>query len=101
MATMTTSRTPGNSGPAEHFHPTYDEHFDIIHGEFIFKIDGQEWKAHAGEQLVARKGTSHTFRCVGDQHGVAVVETRPAARTGEVIATLFGMAHEGDSCRRW
>jgi hypothetical protein len=32
---------------------------------------------------------------VGHQHGVVIVETWPAARTGEVIATLFGMAHEG------
>ena len=87
--------TPGNTGPAEHIHPTYDEHFDILRGEFIFKIDGQERKAGAGEQLLVTKGTPHTFRCVGDRPGVVVVETRPAARTGEVIATLFGMAHEG------
>jgi mannose-6-phosphate isomerase-like protein (cupin superfamily) len=87
--------TPGNAGPPEHLHPTYDEHFDIVRGEFIFRLDGQERRARAGEQLVVRKGTPHTFRCIGDTHGVTIVETRPAARTGEVIATLFGMAHEG------
>ncbi len=87
--------SPGNAGPPEHFHPSYDEHFDILRGEFIFKINGQERKAHAGEQLRIEKGTPHTFRCVGETHGVATVETRPAARTGEVISTLFGMAHEG------
>jgi quercetin dioxygenase-like cupin family protein len=86
---------PGNKGPAEHFHPTYDEHFELVQGDFIFRIGGQERKACAGEKLVAPKGTPHTFRCVGDKHGVVIVETRPAARTGEVIATLFGMAHEG------
>ena len=32
---------------------------------------------------------------MGAEHGAVVVETRPAARTGEVIHTLFGMAHEG------
>ncbi len=86
---------PGNAGPPEHFHPTYAEHFDLVRGEFIFKIDGKERRARAGEQFIVPKGTPHTFRCVGDVHGVAVVETHPAARTGEVIATLFGMAHEG------
>lgn len=86
---------PGNAGPPEHVHPTYDEHFDLVQGDFIFKIGGKERRAGAGEQLVVPKGTPHTFRCVGDIHGVAVVETRPAARTGEVIATLFGLAHEG------
>jgi mannose-6-phosphate isomerase-like protein (cupin superfamily) len=87
--------SPGNAGPPEHFHPIYDEHFDILVGDFIFKIDGKERKAGAGEQLVVPKGSPHTFRCVGDRPGVTIVETRPAARTGDVIATLFGLAHEG------
>ena len=87
--------TPGNAGPPEHFHPTYDEHFDIVQGEFILRIGGEERRARAGEQVLIKKGTPHTFRCVSDRHGVTIVETRPAARTGEVIATLFGMAHEG------
>jgi mannose-6-phosphate isomerase-like protein (cupin superfamily) len=86
---------PGNAGPPEHIHPIYDEHFDIVQGEFIFKIHGKERSACAGEQLVVRKGTPHTFRCVGDAFGVVIGETRPAARIGEVISTLFGMAHEG------
>lgn len=86
---------PGNAGPPEHFHPIYDEHFDILEGDFIFKIDGKERNAGAGEQLVIPKGTPHTFRCVGDKPGVTIVETRPAARIGEVISTLFGLAHEG------
>ena len=86
---------PGNAGPPEHFHPTYEEHFDIVQGEFIFTIGGEERRGGAGDQLLIPNGTAHTFRCVGEGYGVAIVETRPAARTGEVIATLFGMAHEG------
>lgn len=85
----------GNAGPPEHFHPLYDEHFEILRGEFVFKINGKEQRTQAGEKLSIAKGTPHTFRCVGAIHGVAIVETRPAARTGEVISTLFGMAHEG------
>ncbi len=86
---------PGNAGPPEHFHPSYDEHFDVLYGDFIFRIDGNERRIGAGEKLVVAKGTPHTFRCVGETHGAAIVETRPAARIGEVIATLFGLAHEG------
>jgi quercetin dioxygenase-like cupin family protein len=85
----------GNAGPPEHFHPTYDEHFEITQGEFIFRLDGKEQKAVAGDKLVATKGMPHTFRCVGSTHGVIIVETKPAARIGEVISTLFGMAHDG------
>ena len=86
---------PGNLGPAEHIHPSYDEHFDIVQGEFLFKIGGRERRASAGEQLVVRKGTPHAFRCLSDRYGVVIGETRPAARIGEVISTLFGLAHEG------
>lgn len=85
----------GNSGPPEHIHPTYDEHFEVVTGSFVFKIDGQERTISAGEKLVVPKGTAHTFRCIGDDYGAVIVETRPAARTGEVIFTLFAMAHEG------
>lgn len=28
---------PGNAGPPEHIHPTYDEDFSLVQGEFIFK----------------------------------------------------------------
>jgi mannose-6-phosphate isomerase-like protein (cupin superfamily) len=85
----------GNAGPAEHYHPTYDEHFDIVQGEFIFTVNGQDQRIGAGEQVLVKKGTPHRFRCIGAGYGAAVVETRPAARIGEVITTLFGMAHEG------
>lgn len=85
----------GNAGPPEHFHPTYDEHFDIVQGDFIFVVDGKEQRASAGDQLLIPKGVPHTFRCVGKQFGIAIVETRPAARISNVISTLFGSAHEG------
>jgi quercetin dioxygenase-like cupin family protein len=91
--------TPGNAGPPEHFHPLYDEHFEIVRGEFVFLLGGEERTAKAGDQFAVAKGTPHTFRCVGDTVGVVVVETRPAARIGEVISTLFGMAHEGKLTR--
>ena len=85
----------GNSGPPQHFHRIYDEHFDIVQGEFIFTIAGEEQTLRAGEQIVVKKGTPHTFRCVGGTFGAIVVETRPAAKIGRVIRTLFGLAHEG------
>ncbi len=86
---------PGNAGPPEHFHPIYDEHFEVTMGNFVFLINGEERTMRAGDKVIVSKGTAHTFRCIGDQIGVAVVETRPAARIGDVISTLFALAHEG------
>jgi quercetin dioxygenase-like cupin family protein len=91
----------GNAGPPEHIHPTYEEQFEVIQGEFVFRIDGTERRSKAGDKFVVPMQTAHTFRCVsgegenGQGVGAVLVETHPAARTGEVIATLFGMAHEG------
>ena len=85
----------GNAGPPEHYHPTYDEHFEVIQGTFIMVLDGEERPIQVGDRVVVTRGTRHTFRCVGDGVGVVVVETHPAARIRAVIGTLFGMAHEG------
>ena len=85
----------GNAGPPEHFHPTYDEHFEVIQGEFIFRLAGKERTLRAGDSVLVSKGMPHTFRCISEGFGAAVVETRPAARITAVLTTLFGMAHEG------
>ena len=90
----------GNFGPAAHFHPIYDEHFEIVQGDFIFTIAGKEQRVGAGEQIVIEKGTPHTFRCVGDKFGASVVETRPAAKVSQLIRTLFGLGHEGKLTRQ-
>lgn len=55
----------GNAGPPEHYHPTYDEHFEIITGEFLFTIVGTERTGSADDILVVPKATPHKFRCVG------------------------------------
>ncbi|MBU6335289.1 MAG: cupin domain-containing protein [Chloroflexi bacterium] len=86
---------PGNVGPPAHRHPAYDESFEIVQGRFVFVIAGVEREARAGDALVVTRGTAHTFRCCGDELGAVIGETRPAARIGAVITTLFGMAHDG------
>jgi quercetin dioxygenase-like cupin family protein len=85
----------GNAGPAEHFHPLYDEHFEVLQGEFLFTVAGAERTLHAGDKLVIKKDVAHAFRCTGGGFGAVLTESRPAARIAEVITTLFGMAHEG------
>ena len=87
--------SPGNLGPAEHFHPTYVEKFEVISGEFVFSVNGEDINAGPGDKLSVEKGVRHNWRCVGDDYGFVIVEAWPPARLGEVLCTLFGMAHEG------
>lgn len=86
---------PGNEGPAEHIHPSYDEHFEVVEGEFAFEIDGARRTLGAGETLVVNKGTPHTYRNESDAVAVCLVEARPAGRIEEVLTTLFGLSHDG------
>lgn len=48
----------------------------------------------AGGRITIGKGIPHTFRCIDGGFGAVITETRPAARIGEIIPTLFGMAHD-------
>ena len=86
----------GNDGPPRHFHVGYREEFEIIAGEFVFEKDGVEHHASVGDELVVEPDVEHTFRSVGDELGATVTTVRPASKTGEVIMSLFGMAHEGE-----
>ena len=86
---------PGNLGPPEHIHPGFDEKFKIISGNFVIKQNGKESTYGPGDELTVKRGTAHTFRCVGDENGVLIAESWPASRLGEIACTLFGLAHEG------
>jgi len=86
---------PGNMGPPPHFHPTYDEQFEILVGEFLFVVDGVEQIAQPGDKLVVKQNVPHTFRCISDQYGALIGSTWPASNITPVLFTLFGMAHEG------
>tara|TARA_B100001113_G_scaffold329991_1_gene305251 strand:- start:191 stop:913 length:723 start_codon:yes stop_codon:yes gene_type:complete len=87
----------GNQGPITHFHPTFDELFKVVSGTFALKADGEDITLEAGEELMVKKGTVHTFRCVGDdgEHGVLIAETYPAVGFTDLLYTAFGLGHEG------
>jgi quercetin dioxygenase-like cupin family protein len=89
---------PGNAGPAEHIHPSYDEHFEVVQGEFIFKIDGQEQPAGAGERLVVKKGTPHAFRCVGAACGAVIAGLlTPQGQPRMMHAMVIGSEYADDT----
>lgn len=87
--------SPGSAGPPEHYHVGYEESFEVLRGEFAFEIEGKERRVGPGESVAAPPDTPHSLRNVGDSVGVTLTETRPAARTLDVVTTQFGLAHEG------
>lgn len=87
--------SPGNAGPPAHIHVDYEESFHVIEGEFLIVEDGVEHHVTAGDTHPVPPGAEHTFRNVGDGAGAVVVRSTPPGGARDVIATLFGMAHEG------
>lgn len=59
------------SGPVPHRHP-YDEVQFVRSGRGIWKVNGEEFEAGAGDILVIKAGEVHSFRQVGDEPLVQV-----------------------------
>ena len=56
---------PPGRGPGPHRHP-YDEVQFVREGRGLYKVDGVEFEASAGDILVIKAGEVHEFKCIGD-----------------------------------
>lgn len=89
---------PGADGPAPHVHPEIEERFEVLAGRPTFHVDGRERQVDPGADIWVSPGTPHAFGNDGDEVARIRVRTRPESeRLGEVIATLFGLAVEGET----
>jgi hypothetical protein len=67
---------PGAFTP-EHIHPTIEERFEVIEGDFLFRVEGEELRAGAGDKPVVRPGQRHGFENVGETEGHLRTEIDP------------------------
>jgi mannose-6-phosphate isomerase-like protein (cupin superfamily) len=87
---------PGAQGPAEHVHRTTEERFTVEAGGVEFRVDGRTRELGPGAEVRVSPETPHTFRNAGDETARLTVRTVPPNdRLGAVVATLFGLAHDG------
>lgn len=86
---------PGGSGPPRHVHPNHGERFEVLSGELTVHLDGERRMLSEGEAVVVPPGTSHGFENATGEPVVFVGTIRPLSRITHVIATLFGLAHDG------
>lgn len=84
----------GAPGTPEMVHPLQDESFEIFSGSLDFRIGGQERHLEAGETLVIPKGTPHNWWNASDGETHALVELRPALRSEELFANIYGLFNE-------
>ncbi len=87
----------GAPGTPEMVHPHQDESFKILSGSLDFRIGGQVRRLIAGESLVIPRGTPHNWWNESDEEAHAFVEIRPALRSEELFANLYGLCSEKGS----
>jgi quercetin dioxygenase-like cupin family protein len=84
----------GAPGTPEMIHPLQDESFELLSGSLDFRIAGQERRLQAGESLLIPKGTPHNWWNESDEEAHALVELRPALRSEDLFANLYGLCSE-------
>ena len=84
----------GAPGTPEMVHPLQDEGFELLSGSLDFRIAGQERRLEAGESLIIPKGTPHHWWNASDEQTHALVELRPALRSEELFANIYGLINE-------
>lgn len=80
----------GAPGTPEMVHPLQDESFEVLSGSLDFRIGGQERHLKAGGNLVIPKGTPHNWWNESNEEAHALVELRPALRSEELFANIYG-----------
>lgn len=70
-------RAPFGDSPPLHIHHTEDEIFQVLEGDFLFVIGGQEHQLRAGEMILAPKGIPHQYLIQSKQGGRWTTTTVP------------------------
>jgi quercetin dioxygenase-like cupin family protein len=79
----------------EHIHPHQEERFSIDRGQITLRVDGNERRYGAGEQVAIPPGTPHVWWNSGSGELRVLLEFRPAGRFVEFITTHFALARAG------
>jgi quercetin dioxygenase-like cupin family protein len=73
--------------PPPHYHPSQDEHFEVLEGSIALRVGHEHSTVPAGESFDIPRGTVHTM---GPAGGPAKVrwEVRPALRTEQFLTEM-------------
>jgi quercetin dioxygenase-like cupin family protein len=90
-----TVNPPHGSAEPAHVHVRQESSAEVLTGALSFRVRGDVRVVRAGEKIVIPPDTPHNFWNEGEEDARAVQEFRPALRTEDFFATLFGLARDG------
>lgn len=86
---------PRGMGPPEHIHLVQSEHFRVVAGTLIAKIDGTERTLRAGQEALVPMGIPHTWWNSGEDELHIRVQLRPAANFEGMIREYYTLVNAG------
>ena len=88
------SEGPAGSGPPRHVHDDADEVFVMLTGAADFWLEGETFRARAGEAVFVPRGAQHTFRITDEGPSRHLVVLTPGGFEGffaEMCAGQFAI----------
>ncbi|MGH3146162.1 MAG: cupin domain-containing protein [Rubrobacter sp.] len=86
---------PGGGTPP-HFHKTYDEHFEVLHGTLEVMVGKGTHVLSPGQKAVASGNTLHNFHNATEKPTTFLVEFRPGHEGFEkALQVAYGLASDG------
>jgi len=86
---------PGGSAPPKHFHPSQDEHFEVLAGTLRARVDGEQRDLSAGDRLEIPRRAVHQMWNAGSEPARALWRTTPPGRTEQWFRAVDSLHREG------
>jgi quercetin dioxygenase-like cupin family protein len=88
LLVMEQSYEPDAEPPPPHYHPSQDEHFEVLEGSIALKVGHARSVVPAGESFDIPRGTEHTMGPAGGKPARVRWEVRPALRTEQFLTEM-------------
>jgi quercetin dioxygenase-like cupin family protein len=86
---------PASGEPPKHYHPSQDEHFEVLEGSVRVRVAGGERTVGTGEQIDIPRGTVHQMWNPGTADARVLWQTRPGGRTEQWFAAIDALHRDG------
>jgi quercetin dioxygenase-like cupin family protein len=87
-----TSLSPGRGTPL-HVHPSQDEIFHVLEGEYYFQVGEDKYKLKQGETIFLPRKVAHAWTQITDKGKMRVI-LQPAGKLEEFFVTVAALTHE-------
>lgn len=86
---------PHSPQPPLHYHPFQEERFEVLRGVFRVRAGEKEQAYEAGDTFTVPANTPHWMHNVDDEEGGLRWQIRPAKKSQDFFATMWGLAADG------